>query len=99
MKSLRLVKKFPNLTAREESSIAGILNESEASIKVIIDYLEFSIVGIDKELNNFKGLYDRPDSATYVAAILARRATLFNLRSLLTEKVDLKFDDDHRETL
>jgi hypothetical protein len=99
MKALRIIKKFDDLTPREERALASTLNECEGAVKIIKDYIELEIVSADKELSNIKTLYSRPDSATYVAALLAQRAALFKLHNLLTEDVGIEFDDDHREKL
>jgi hypothetical protein len=100
MQTIRLIKKLvriQDLTAEQERATAAALNNSQAVIGCITDYLESEVNQIDKELRKPKALYDHAGSGQYVTFRLAERASLLNLLDLLTEEVKVLDDDQSGE--
>ena len=96
MQCLKLVKKLSsNISPAEERAMAGVLNDSPATINIILGYMEQEIVSIDKKLSNTSKLYSQSGAPHLaVAALLATREKHMKLRNLLIEKDDI-LDADH----
>jgi hypothetical protein len=88
MNALRIVKKFKNLTPAEEREYAVLLNASAGAVGIIIEYLEGTVMAIDRELTDVKSLYSSSgNSHLEVAALLATRSANMKLLELLTQEV------------
>ncbi len=100
MKTLHIVDKLvriQNLTTKQKRATAVAFNNSKDVIGCITDYLEYNINTVDKTLANPEELYKDSKSDTYVAFLLAERATLVKLIKLLTKETTL--DDDQSKDI
>lgn len=95
MKTLHIVEKLvriQNLTIKQKRATAVAFNNSKDVIGCLTDYLEFNINTLDKKLADPEELYKDSKSDTYVAFLLAERASLVKLIKLLTKETTLDCD-------
>ncbi len=92
METLKIINKLvriQNLTEEQKRSTAAAFNNSKAVVGCITDYLESEICRVDKLLADPEELYKESKSDTYVAFILAERATLVKTIKLLTKEITI----------
>jgi hypothetical protein len=95
LKTLHIVEKLvriQNLTIKQKRATAVAFNNSKDVIGCLTDYLEFNINTLDKKLADPEELYKDSKSDTYVAFLLAERASLVKLIKLLTKETTLDCD-------
>jgi len=100
LKTLHIINKLERiqkLTPKQKRATAVAFNNSKDVIGCVTDYLEFSISQLDKTLANPEELYKDSKSDTYVAFLLAERATLVKLINLLTKEINI--DDDQSKDI
>ena len=95
METIKIVKRLEriqNLTPEQKRATAVAFNNSKAVVGCLTDYLESEINRLDKTLQDPEELYKDSKSDTYVAFLLAERATLVKFIRLLTEETILDCD-------
>ena len=100
MKTIHLVNKLERiqkLTPTQKRATAVAFNNSKDVVGCITDYLEFQINQLDKTLGNPEELYKESKSDTYVAFLLAERASLVKLIKLLTEEINILDCDQQKD--
>ena len=100
MKTLRIIhalENIQNLTPKQRRSTAAALNNSKDVIGCVTDYLEFQVNRLDKKIADPEALYKDSKSDTYVAFLLAERASTVKLLCLLTEETEILDDDQSKD--